>query len=92
MVKMMVGMEKTDAGTVHVLGEKMPDLEVLQHIGYMAQSDALYMQLTGKENLKFFASLYKMGKAERHERIAYAAALSICRMTSIKKCLPIPAG
>ncbi|MEK5268716.1 MULTISPECIES: ABC transporter ATP-binding protein [unclassified Heyndrickxia] len=75
LVKMIVGMEKTDAGTVHVLGEKMPNLEVLQHIGYMAQSDALYMQLTGKENLKFFASLYKMGKAERHERIAYAAGL-----------------
>lgn len=75
LVKMMVGMEKTDAGTVHVLGEKMPDLEVLQHIGYMAQSDALYMQLTGKENLKFFASLYKMGKKVQHERIAYAAGL-----------------
>jgi len=75
LVNMIVGMEKPDSGEIHVLGQKMPDLGILQKIGYMAQSDALYMQLTGKENLKFFASLYKMGNAERNERIAYAAGL-----------------
>jgi len=41
----------------------------------MAQSDALYTELTGEENLKFFASLFKLGKEARKERIQYAAGL-----------------
>lgn len=75
LVKMIVGMDKADIGTIHVLNEKMPNLALLQDIGYMAQSDALYVELTGKENLKFFASLYKLKKQEQKSRIAYAANL-----------------
>lgn len=75
LVKMIVGMDTPDTGTIHVLNEKMPNLELLQEIGYMAQSDALYTELTGKENLKFFASLYKLNKTEMKERITYTANL-----------------
>ena len=53
----------------------MPNLEVLQRIGYMAQSDALYPTLTGHENLQFFASLFKLPKNQQKERIAYTAKL-----------------
>ncbi len=74
-IKMLVGMEKPDTGSVHVLNTPMPNLEVLQRIGYMAQSDALYPTLTGKENLQFFASLFKLNKHEQKERIAYVAKL-----------------
>lgn len=75
LVKMIVGMDTPDTGTIHVLNEKMPNLGLLQEIGYMAQSDALYTELTGKENLKFFASLYKLNKTEMKERITYTANL-----------------
>lgn len=75
LVKMIVGMEVPDQGAVYLLGEKMPNLSILQEIGYMAQSDALYNQLTGKENLMCFASLYKLNKGERLRRIEYAAEL-----------------
>ena len=75
LVKMIVGMEVPDQGAIYLLGEKMPNLPILQEIGYMAQSDALYNQLTGKENLTFFASLYKLNKGERLHRIEYAAEL-----------------
>ncbi|WP_050615548.1 ABC transporter ATP-binding protein [Bacillus testis] len=75
LVKMMVGMDIPDEGSVYLLGEKMPNLEILQQIGYMAQSDALYTALTGKENLMFFASLFKLDKTEKQKRIAYAAKL-----------------
>ncbi|MFS0820583.1 ABC transporter ATP-binding protein [Bacillus sp. 1P02SD] len=73
LVKMIVGMDSPDAGFIQVLGKKMPNLELLQDIGYMAQSDALYTELTGKENLAFFASLYKLNRTETKERIAYTA-------------------
>jgi len=72
---MIVGMEKADSWTIHVLNEKMPNLDLLQEIRYMAKSDALYVELTGEENLKFFASLYKLNKEEQKKRIAYAAGL-----------------
>lgn len=75
LVKMIVGMDKTDTGSIRVLNQTMPNLALLQEIGYMAQADALYAELTGKENLKFFASLFKLNKEERKQRIDYAASL-----------------
>lgn len=74
-VKMIVGMDLPNKGSIYLLGEKMPNLNILQQVGYMAQSDALYNALTGKENLVFFASLFKLNKTERQNRIAYAADL-----------------
>lgn len=75
LVKMIVGMNEPDSGSIYVLNKKVPNLQILQEIGYMAQSDALYSELTGEENLKFFASLYKLKKAEMKNRISYAAEL-----------------
>ncbi|WP_077623461.1 ABC transporter ATP-binding protein [Sediminibacillus massiliensis] len=75
LIKLIVGMDSPDSGSIHVLGEQMPNLNILQQIGYMAQSDALYTELTGKENLTFFASLFKLSKDEQRERIAYTANL-----------------
>lgn len=75
LVKMVVGMDVADSGDVHVLGKKMPNLEILQRLGYMAQSDALYTNLTGTENLSFFASLFRLSKAQKKERMMYVANL-----------------
>jgi len=75
LVKMIVGMEKADTGSIQVLDKKVPNLQLLNDIGYMAQADALYTELTGRENLKFFASLFKMNKTEQKQRIAYASEL-----------------
>lgn len=75
LIKLIVGMDFPDEGSVHLLDEKMPNLNILQKIGYMAQSDALYEALTGKENLMFFASLFKLDKTEKQKRITYAAQL-----------------
>lgn len=75
LIKMIVGMDVPDQGTVMLLGEKMPNLPVLQKVGYMAQSDALYTALTGKENLAFFASIFHLTKAEEQKQIQYAAKL-----------------
>lgn len=75
LVKIIVGMDSPSKGDVEVLGDKVPNLKVLQKVGYMAQSDALYPELTGEENLAFFASLFGLKKGEQKQRIAYAADL-----------------
>lgn len=57
-VKMIAGIDKATSGQIEVLGTPMPKLEMMNRIGYMAQSDAMYLELTAKENLEFFGSLF----------------------------------
>jgi ABC-2 type transport system ATP-binding protein len=69
LVKIMAGILKPESGEVKVLDQLVPQLELLDQIGYMAQSDALYMNLSGRENLQFFGSLYRMKKDALRARI-----------------------
>jgi ABC-2 type transport system ATP-binding protein len=57
LVRAIAGIDEATSGEIHVLGTKMPKLDMLGRIGYMAQSDAMYMELTAKENIEFFGSL-----------------------------------
>lgn len=69
-VKIMAGISEATSGEAYVLGEKMPQLALMNQIGYMAQSDALYSSMSAAENLEFFASLYGMRKKEILPRAA----------------------
>lgn len=73
LVKVIVGILEATKGSVLVQGKKMPSLELMKSIGYMSQSDALYQELSAKENLAFFATLYGLKKKEREEVINKAA-------------------
>src|SRR5215469_11534563 len=57
LIRCLVGLVRPDAGTVRVLGHRIPDLDVLAHVGYMTQAPALYPDLTVDENLRFFAAI-----------------------------------
>lgn len=85
LVKLIVGMDRPTNGDIKVLGTAIPNLQILQNIGYMAQADALYTDLTGEENLAFFASLFKLKKTEQKKRIAYASDLVNLRADLKKK-------
>jgi ABC-2 type transport system ATP-binding protein len=69
LVKMLIGLESPDSGTLKFKGNPLKADSVYTSVGYMAQSDALYTELTAKENLNFFASLYSLKKKVREERI-----------------------
>lgn len=69
-VKMISGIDYPTSGDVYLLDEKMPKLSMMDKIGYMAQSDALYEELTAEENIKFFSSMYKLSKSKQKERIS----------------------
>ncbi len=69
LVRLISGIDSATGGEVRLLGELMPKLSMMDKIGFMAQSDALYGELTALENLKFFAAMYKMKKPYRDRRI-----------------------
>ncbi len=68
-VKLIAGIEEATTGEVTVLGEEMPNLRVMKKLGYMAQSDALYQELTAEENLDFLAGMYGLSGKRRKKRI-----------------------
>ena len=73
MIKTMLGMEKADSGIALVLDHTMPNRHILGDIGYMAQSDALYEALSGRENLEFFGQLKGLSKKVLKDEIAHVA-------------------
>jgi len=75
LIKLMTGIDCANAGTVRMLGETMPQLKMLQAFGYMAQSDALYSELTGKQNLAFFGAMFGLKGALLQDRIQKVSKL-----------------
>jgi ABC-2 type transport system ATP-binding protein len=57
LIRLICGLLEARAGTVTVLGHKMPNVGVLRQIGYMTQSPALYPALSVEENVRFFAAI-----------------------------------
>jgi ABC-2 type transport system ATP-binding protein len=72
-IKVMLGMEVSDAGEATVFDLQMPQRALLANIGYMAQSDALYEQLTAKENLIFFGQMKGLKKQELNAEVTRVA-------------------
>lgn len=69
LVKELAGLDTPTSGENFVFNQKMPSLVLMERIGYMAQSDALYGELTAKENLQFFSSLYGLKGKQQEARI-----------------------
>jgi ABC-2 type transport system ATP-binding protein len=69
LIKLMIGLELPSSGGVTFKGSRLKAKELYPSIGYMSQSDALYQDLTAKENLAFTASLYGLKKAQREQQI-----------------------
>jgi ABC-2 type transport system ATP-binding protein len=57
LIRSIVGLIAPDAGSVTVLGRRMPDVDQLRNIGYMTQQAALYPGLSVEENAEFFAAV-----------------------------------
>ena len=69
-MRIACGLMKPDAGRTTVMGfdpVKQPR-QVRERIGYMPQRFSLYPDLTVAENIRFFADLYGVARAERGAR------------------------
>jgi len=84
LMQMIAGIESPSSGSIYIKDIRVPDLSLLSHIGYMTQSDALYMDISGYENLKFFSQLFNMKKDAAEIRINDVAA-SVNLSADLKK-------
>lgn len=69
LIRMMVGLSRPTAGSIDILGERMPSPKVSPKLGYMPQLSALYLDLTARENMRFFCNIYGLRGKEQSRRI-----------------------
>lgn len=74
LIKTLIGLQRPTQGEVHVLGHQQPTLKVSKEIGYMAQSDALFEDLSARGNLAYFGKLYGLRKDILKNRVNFVLA------------------
>jgi len=69
-INILCGMLKKDKGEVEIFGKSIDKslMEIKQDIGVVPQNIAIYNDLTAKENVMFFASLYGLRGKELKQR------------------------
>jgi len=69
LMRVLVGISRPSGGAAKVLGHVMPDRRAAGSIGYMTQAEALYLDLTVEENIRFFGRVYGLSGAALDRRV-----------------------
>jgi len=77
-IKMLTGILPPTGGAGSVAGADMLQggREIKERIGYMSQAFSLYTDLTVTENLRLYAGIYGLDRAQTAERVAWAIGLA----------------
>jgi len=77
-ISMIAGLLDPDGGEIRVAGEPMTTraIRAKRAIGYVPQDLAIYPDLSGRENLMFFARLYGMSTGQARRRSAEVLELT----------------
>ncbi len=69
LMRAIVGVQIVESGRVTVLGEPAGSPALRRKIGYLTQAPSVYDDLTSRENARYFASLYGLGKAAANDAL-----------------------
>lgn len=58
-IRAILGLTRLAGGSATVLGQRAGEAGLRRRIGYMPQGSGVYPDLSGRENLQFFASVYR---------------------------------
>jgi ABC-2 type transport system ATP-binding protein len=77
-MRMLAGLLKPDSGTILIEGHPLnADLgSSRKRMGFVPQDLAIYPELTARENLRFFGSLYGYGRKELEDRVSEVLELT----------------
>lgn len=77
-IRMLCGLLTPTAGTGRVAGFdiRRETEKIKAHIGYMSQKFSLYDELTVEENIDFFSGIYRVPRAKKAGRKAWALAMA----------------
>ncbi len=79
LLKLMIGLVKSDTGTVRVSAEQLTEenvLRVRQRIGYVIQDGGLFPHMTSGENVSLVARYLRWDKNQIHKRLGQLAELT----------------
>lgn len=92
LIRLIIGAVSADQGNIKVLDYSVPNIKVLDIIGYMPQNDALYYDLSGYDNLMFFGGMYQMMKSQLINRIGEVLKLVELEKDARKKVMNYSGG
>ena len=92
LIKLIAGINEATEGEVIVYNTNMPNLNKMKRIGYMAQADALYEELSAYENADFMATMYGLKGKHKKERIEEVFDLVQLSQHMKSKCSIFQAG
>jgi ABC-2 type transport system ATP-binding protein len=61
-IRVILGLLKPDAGKVSLLGQDVMVDETRKHVGFVLESDGLYDNISGYENIAYYAQVYGVPK------------------------------
>jgi ABC-2 type transport system ATP-binding protein len=70
LMRAIVGVQRVRSGEVTVLGEPAGTAGLRSRVGYVTQAPSVYPDMTVRENVRYFASLYGMGVREADAALA----------------------
>jgi ABC-2 type transport system ATP-binding protein len=69
LMRAIVGVQVVKSGRVTVLGEPAGSPALRRRVGYLTQDPSVYPDLTVRENVRYFASLYGLGADDADQTI-----------------------
>jgi ABC-2 type transport system ATP-binding protein len=70
LIRCIVGVQIVEAGSVTVLGEPAGSPSLRARVGYVTQAPSVYLDLTPRENLEYFARVLQASRQRIDETIA----------------------
>ena len=68
-IKVLCGLLKATSGSARILDHDVPNKAIMQHVGYMPQETAVYMDNTVYENLRLYGQIYGLSKESIEKRV-----------------------
>jgi ABC-type multidrug transport system ATPase subunit len=82
LLRVICGLARPTAGTVHVFGSRDRNA-FTGRLGYMGHAPLLYDEMTGMENLRYFAGLYGISDSARCQQAITAVGLDPALMRHV---------